>query len=195
MIHGTHRTQKARPIGRRRHTTRHGLLAAQPRHSQNNLAHRDTREYHGLRLRQRHARGRAGVSTLSLRVDRGSASFFMHERGSDSVGLAANTFHVLPAGEFQPIDVSPVSIDRGLDLWSTMCREYAEELLGHQDSAGRSGWSIDWEAEQPYCSLNDARAKGSVVPWFLGIGFDPLSWKPERLSRKFGLRVARVRWW
>lgn len=125
-----------------------------------------------------------GVSTLTLTRD-GAADglqFFMHERDSRNVGTAQNAFHVIPAGEFQPIDVSPIALRRDLDLWSTICREYAEEFLGHPESSGRSGWEIDWTSEEPYASLSRARSDGSLTVWFLGVGLDPLTWKPEILT-------------
>ena len=123
-----------------------------------------------------------GVSTLTLRRDGPNLGFIMHYRGARSVGVAEGTYHVAPAGEFQPIDISPVSLRRDFDLWSTICREYAEEFLGCEESAGRSGYEIDWSQEEPYRSLTSSRAAGELSVWFLGVGLDPLTWKPEILT-------------
>ncbi|MDT0469409.1 hypothetical protein [Streptomyces gibsoniae] len=120
-----------------------------------------------------------GVNVLTVRAGDDGTYFFLHRRGTASVAVAMNTTHVAPAGEFQPhADVLPVW-GTDLDLWRTIMREYAEEFLGVPDAAGSGGRIIDYSRDAPYASFERARCDGAVRVRFLGLGLDPLTWKPE----------------
>jgi hypothetical protein len=61
-------------------------------------------------------------------------------------------------------------------------REYAEEFLGAEDAQGKGGTWIDYKEDFPYRDLNIARADRRLHVYILGLGFDPLVWKPELLT-------------
>jgi hypothetical protein len=130
-----------------------------------------------FRLNQRSAL--LGVNILTLRVDGDRVGFFLHQRHPARVASAMNTTHVVPAGEFQPHSDSLPVWASDLNLWYTAMREYAEEYLGVAEASGDTGVSIDYEIDEPYASLNRALLEGHAKLRFLGIGLDPLSWKPE----------------
>jgi hypothetical protein len=124
-----------------------------------------------------------GVNTLTIRRGLPAPSFILHERNPRQVALSQGVAHVTPAGEFQPRDLSNLASIVDLDLWSTVKREYAEELLGITEAQGQS------LEQRPSDRLNDvmsaldeAHGNGGVVTRFLGIGLDPLTWKPEILT-------------
>lgn len=122
-----------------------------------------------------------GVSTLTVRVEGERAFFFLHRR-SPSVAAAPNITHVAPAGEFQPhADVLPVWRS-DLDLWRNSMREYAEEFLGAPDASGGGGRVLNYERDAPYADMERLRRSGGVRFRYLGLGLDPLNWKPEVLT-------------
>ncbi|MFF3454790.1 hypothetical protein ACFYXH_10730 [Streptomyces sp. NPDC002730] len=120
-----------------------------------------------------------GVSALTVRTEGDDAFFFMHRRDGDGVAVAMDTTHVVPAGEFQPhVNVLPVW-QSDLDLWRTTMREYAEEFLGAPDATGDGGVTLDYAHDAPYADFERALRDGKVRVRFLGLGMDPLTWKPE----------------
>ncbi|NEA64651.1 hypothetical protein [Streptomyces sp. SID12488] len=123
-----------------------------------------------------------GVITLTIRRDNGFSGFYMHQRDGDHVVVGPETIHVVPAGEFTPADVSLESMKNDFDLWRTIMREYAEEFLDLPESYGRGGRPLDYENDHPFNMLNAAKNSGSLNLHILGIGLDPLTWKPEILT-------------
>jgi hypothetical protein len=120
-----------------------------------------------------------GINAVTVRVKGNEAFFFMHRRSLTGVGAGMNSTHVTPAGEFQPhTDALPVWRS-DLDLWRTVMREYAEEFLGHPDASGVSGIVIDYDRDRPFSDMEAARRSGRMRLRFLGIGINPLTWKPE----------------
>jgi hypothetical protein len=162
----------------------------------------DTTAYLEYELADRHARGEAqitvgpyrtwlgdpfdlgrrcgltGISALTVRRSPGDAFFFMHRRDPAQVATAMNTTHVTPAGEFQPYSDAPSVLRSDLRLWHSVMREYTEEFLGLPEVTG-SGGSVDYADDVPYKHFTNARRNGDVQVHFLGIGLDPLTWKPE----------------
>ena len=127
--------------------------------------------------------GIPGVCTLTIRRGSPVASFILHERNPAKVAVAQGVAHVTPAGEFQPRDLSSLASIVGLDLWNNMTREYAEEFLGVEEAQGQpidEGNSI--LLRNTMSTLDAARERGEIVTRFLGIGLDPLTWKPEILT-------------
>jgi hypothetical protein len=123
-----------------------------------------------------------GIDTLTIRADRDSAGFFLHHRDPKRVVNNSGLIGVTPSGEFTPSDVSSEAVANDFDLWKNIMREYAEELLGAEDAQGQGGRWIDYAAESPYRELNEARAAGLLTVKVLGLGVDPLPWKPELLT-------------
>jgi transcriptional regulator with XRE-family HTH domain len=123
------------------------------------------------------------TDTLTIRHDprRGSASLLLHRRNSDNVALAGGMTHIIPAGVFQPSGVSPRTISADFDIWHNILRELSEEILGNPEHNG-SGEPIDYDAEEPFASLNAARRDGQIRVWYLGTGLDPLTLVGEILT-------------
>ncbi|MCX5332098.1 helix-turn-helix transcriptional regulator [Streptomyces sp. NBC_00140] len=122
------------------------------------------------------------IDTLTIRRDRDSASFVLHHRSAANVALAGGTYHIMPAGVFQPSSVMPWDQSNDFDLWRNMLREFAEEFLGVPEADGSSGEPIDYDGTEPFKSLNDARRAGKLQAHTFGIGLDPLTLAGEILS-------------
>jgi hypothetical protein len=124
-----------------------------------------------------------GVCTLTIRRNGTAGTFILHERDPSRVALAQGVTHVTPAGEFQPQNLSATATKRDLDIWANIVREYAEEFLGLE---GAQGQPIDHLSEERLITfnsnLNQMYIAGEVSVHYLGIGLDPLSWKPEILT-------------
>lgn len=117
-----------------------------------------------------------GINVLTVRQSSKGAHFFLHDRRADNVALSANAIHVTPAIEFQPADLTPnYRLDQ--DIWRTIYTGYLREFLGITESGSADSVSAD----PAYAALEDARGSGAITTWFLGIGLDPLTWKPEVL--------------
>jgi hypothetical protein len=122
-----------------------------------------------------------GVVVLTIRASDEGCGFYMHRRDERSVATAPDAIHVIPAGEFSPADIELGSRVRDFKIWHTVMREYAEEFLDVEESYGRGGRPLDYGNEWPYCELITAKARGELRLRVLGIGLDPLTWKPELL--------------
>lgn len=90
-----------------------------------------------------------------------------------------NTVHVVPAGEFQPHSKDPLIWKDDLNLWRTIMREYAEEFLREPDAAEARGAVIDFAHQPPYSDFNEALDNGQLKVYLLGLGLEPITWKPE----------------
>ena len=119
-----------------------------------------------------------GVDTLTLRVEQSRTTFFLHSRDPRQVA-SMNTTHVVPAGEFQPHSKDVTVWRSDLNVWHTIMREYAEEFLGAPDAATVQGKVIDFERDLPYADFSDALRDGQVRVYLLGLGLEPMTWKPE----------------
>ncbi|MFI2511347.1 hypothetical protein [Streptomyces sp. NPDC018972] len=122
-----------------------------------------------------------GIDALTIRNGQDGATFYVHRRGT-AVATAMNLTCTIPGGEFQPSDDSHPARKADLDLWKSIVREYAEEFLGVEEARERMGAPIDYLNEEPYASLSRARQQKRVTVHFLGIGLDPLTWKPTILT-------------
>jgi hypothetical protein len=123
-----------------------------------------------------------GILTLTIRQAPGFVGFFMHQRKSDYVIVGSELLHVVPAGEFTPSDLNLGSWELDFDIWHTIMREYAEEFLGMKEVIKQRGEALDYENDFPYKQLNEARRSGLIKVHVLGLGLDPLAWKPELLT-------------
>jgi hypothetical protein len=124
-----------------------------------------------------------GICTLTVRLGSPVPSFILHERNPQKVALAQGVAHVTPAGEFQPRNLSNLAGIIDLDIWNNMTREYAEEFLGVEQAQGQPiderSSNLLWSATS---ALDEAHQNGGIRTSFLGIGMDPLTWKPEILT-------------
>lgn len=123
-----------------------------------------------------------GILVLTVRRAPDFVGFYIHRRKSDYVIVASKMLHVVPAGEFAPSDLGLESWDRDFDIWHTIMREYAEEFLGSEEVIKQQGETLDYENDFPYKQLNEARRLGLATVHVLGLGLDPLAWKPELLT-------------
>jgi transcriptional regulator with XRE-family HTH domain len=123
------------------------------------------------------------TDTLTIRQDPrpGRSSLLLHRRNSENVALAGGMTHIIPAGVFQPSGIAPHSISADFDIWHNILRELSEEFLGNPEHNG-SGEPIDYDADEPFASLNAARRDGRIRIWYLGTGLDPLTLAGEILT-------------
>jgi transcriptional regulator with XRE-family HTH domain len=121
------------------------------------------------------------INVLTIRRDGRAGSFILHDRNSSHVALAGGMYHVMPAGVFQPSSISPLDQVNDFDLWRNVMREYSEEFLGNPEHDGSGAQSIDYDAVEPFRSLNAARRAGKLRIVCFGIGVDPLTLAGEIL--------------
>ncbi len=122
------------------------------------------------------------VNTLTIRRTESSASFVLHRRDPAKVAVAGGMLHIMPAGVFQPAGISSQAQRHDFDLWRNVMREYSEEFLGDPEHDGSSGSLVDYDHEEPFRSLDQARRDGRVRTWLLGMGLDALVLAGEILS-------------
>lgn len=112
------------------------------------------------------------IGTLTIRSGE-SPSMVLHQRDGSRVAGGGSMIHLLPAGIFQPSSVMPESVARDFSLWRNIQREYAEELLGHDEYDG-TGQPVDYETE-PFATMDAALADGRLRAYCLGITLDALT--------------------
>jgi transcriptional regulator with XRE-family HTH domain len=122
------------------------------------------------------------IDTLTVRRSTTSASFVLHRRDADNVAVAGGMYHIMPAGVFQPSCISPRACSLDFNLWRNMMREYSEEFLGNLEHDGNASAPIDYETQEPFRSLNQARREGKLRVYCLGVGLDPLTLWGELLT-------------
>jgi transcriptional regulator with XRE-family HTH domain len=113
------------------------------------------------------------VGTLTIRGGE-SPSVVLHHRDTDKVAGGGGMIHLLPAGIFQPSSVIPEAISEDFSLWRNIQREYAEELLGHDEYDG-SGQPIRYDQLEPFATMDQALADGRIRIWCLGFTLDALT--------------------
>ncbi|WP_327316269.1 hypothetical protein [Streptomyces sp. NBC_01235] len=123
-----------------------------------------------------------GINTLTIVTSRHDSIFYLHRR--TGVATARGTVHVVPAGEFQPSGGPPggqTTGGAGFSLQSTIIREYAEEFLDAEDIVDPTNHPtpIDFSADPSHAAIE--KALSSAQRHYLGIGFYPLTLKPEIL--------------
>jgi hypothetical protein len=124
------------------------------------------------------------ISTLTLRYDPATraATFPMHTRDAAAVGHAGGMFQVVPVGVFQPAGPQPWNLANDFDLWRSMLREYAEELLGESEDHGADAGPIDYDAWPIAARMTAARRAGHIRAHCLGLGVDPLTLATDLLA-------------
>jgi hypothetical protein len=118
-----------------------------------------------------------GISVLTVCRTHQGPIFYLLRRAAAQVAAQGGMAGLVPAGEFQPSSAAYAAVRPDADVWRCIMREFAEEFLGRPDVSGQRGALVDYERESPFRELQRARRKGSVRPYLLDIGFDPVSWK------------------
>ncbi|MBO6524106.1 MAG: hypothetical protein JJ971_09780 [Balneolaceae bacterium] len=122
-----------------------------------------------------------GVSTLTLiQTKEGNFRFLMHLR-SDDQGYAESTRHVVPAGEFQPINEGN-NFETDSNILYNILREYAEEIEGIEEITGKENQRYDYETNPLFKKYFEAINKGDLKIYYLGFGLDPLSLQGEHMT-------------
>jgi transcriptional regulator with XRE-family HTH domain len=119
------------------------------------------------------------ISTLVIRAGT-DPTFLLHRRDSRSVAIAGGMLHVIPSGIFQPSSVRPTAMTGDFDLWRNMSREFAEELLGLEECNGDAA-PVNY-GDEPFATLDAARAAGNLRVYCLGVGLDALTLVAEILT-------------
>lgn len=122
------------------------------------------------------------IDTLTIRRSATGARFVLHQRDPRRVAVAGGMYHIMPAGVFQPASIAPGVLAHDFDLWRNLLREYSEEFLGNLEHEGSASAPIDYDHEEPFRALNQARRGGQVRALCFGIGLDPLTLCGEILT-------------
>ncbi|MCA1703030.1 MAG: XRE family transcriptional regulator, partial [Actinobacteria bacterium] len=124
------------------------------------------------------------IATLTIRRDTadGSGTCFLLARDPAKVVTGGGQYCVVPAGEFQPASIAPVSIHADLDLWRNIVREYSEELLDQPEHDGSSGKPLDYECWPFYRAMQRARESGQVRACVLGVVLNALGLTPAVIT-------------
>jgi hypothetical protein len=123
-----------------------------------------------------------GIDAITIRKDVKRGTFYVHRRDASKVASAQNVTGIVPAGEFQPSDDSWAARAADFDLWRSIMREYAEEFLDIEEARVRTGTPISYNDEPPYSLLNRAYSSHRIKSYLLGVGLDPVTWKPTILT-------------
>ncbi|MFD0202638.1 MULTISPECIES: helix-turn-helix domain-containing protein [Saccharothrix] len=113
------------------------------------------------------------IGTLTIRAG-DSPSVVLHQRDSARVAGGGGMVHLLPAGIFQPSSVIPAAVAADFSLWRNIQREYAEELLGHDEYDG-SGRPIQYDKLEPFTRMDEALHDGRIRVFCLGVTLDALT--------------------
>lgn len=115
----------------------------------------------------------ARMGTLTIRGGE-SPAVLLHHRDSGRVAGGGGMAHLLPAGIFQPSSVFPAAVAADFSIWRNIQREYAEELLGHDEYDG-SGRPIKYSELEPFITMDQALAKGRIRVFYIGVILDALT--------------------
>lgn len=113
------------------------------------------------------------IGTLTIRGGE-SPAVVLHHRDSSRVAGGGGMVHLLPAGIFQPSSVFPAAVVADFSIWRNIQREYAEELLGHDEYDG-SGRSIKYSELEPFITMDQAVAEGRIRVFYIGAILDALT--------------------
>lgn len=115
-----------------------------------------------------------------LQPDTGPPTFVLHARDGEAVASASGMRHVF-GGQFQPSSRHSTDPAAEADLWLSVARELAEELLGADGTDGHAGGPL-LLTNEPLASLESLRRDGRLKVWLLGLGLDPLTLWPDLLT-------------
>ena len=120
------------------------------------------------------------VGTLTIRAGE-SPCVVLHKRDGANVAGGGGMVHLLPAGIFQPSSVMPECVANDFSLWRNVQREYAEELLGHDEYDG-TGCPINYSNTEPFATMDRALSSGALRVYCLGITLDALTLAADILT-------------
>ena len=121
----------------------------------------------------------AGINTMLIVMDNKKPStFYLHHR-SDRVAECMNTISVVPAGTFQPRAERDSFHSQDFNLYTNLMREFAEELLGKEELNSTSKMFTDIFEIDLLKKINFFIKQGIVRAYYLGMGLDCLTTKPE----------------
>ncbi len=123
-----------------------------------------------------------GIDTILLISNKRGNFFYFHKRAKKGLAEAMNTFHVVPAGTFQPRHTGDGWHKYEFSMYKNIMRELGEELLGKEEfEEMTTGMKDVLEVEEiEYYHCLKESGKGNV--YFLGMGLDCLTTKPEFLT-------------
>lgn len=131
-----------------------------------------------------------GINTLTVVVTPklNTMTFLMHHRGGGKgkgLAEAIGTWHIVPAGTFQPLSKNDTYRHIEFSIWRNILREFGEELLDKEELI-RQESLLDPEA--PFRDDEDLEylykifESGGVDIRFLGLALDCVTLKPEILT-------------
>lgn len=123
----------------------------------------------------------SGICTLTMIFDGSVLRIVMHKRGKKETAYAMGTYHVIPAGEFQPSCRALNAFGDDFNLWKSIMREYAEELLNMPEHDGNSMVQFNYETE-PFISLERERQHGNIKVFYLGTALDTITFQAEIMT-------------
>ncbi len=126
-----------------------------------------------------------GVNALTIIRRQGSFPIFLMHRRGEVNREASSTYHVIPAGTFQPILWNDREHATEFDIDFTLLREFAEEC--YNDKADEEGHLDDSIAEirkknRRLDATLQLHAQGAIKTFFMGLSIDPVTLKPEVLA-------------
>jgi hypothetical protein len=124
------------------------------------------------------------ISTLVLRHDRRRSGdeMILHWRDATKVASGGGLYQVTPVGMFQPSSDAAWNEQNDFDLWRSIVRELNEELLGGSENYGSADAPIDYDTWPLYAQLGEARRRGDLRVYWLGLGVDPLTLVTDLLA-------------
>lgn len=119
-----------------------------------------------------------GINVLTIlknvELENGTKSdfFLLHKRSAKNVAEGANSYHVVPAGSFQPTAMIMPKVLNEFDLSpvNTVIREFYEELMGYEEFSDLFNANL----------LSDTEKELDVH--YIGVALDPLNTKAEVLA-------------
>jgi hypothetical protein len=100
---------------------------------------------------------------------------YLHHRDAKSVAAGGGTYHVMPAGEFQPAALAPAHQKNDFSLWRNIQREFSEEFLGNSEHDGNSIDPISYDTDEPFSSFERARQAGDFRVFACAMVCEPLT--------------------
>jgi transcriptional regulator with XRE-family HTH domain len=117
-----------------------------------------------------------GIATLTIRRDPIEGHrMYLHHRDAKSVAAGGGTYHVMPAGEFQPAALAPAHQKNDFSLWRNIQREFSEEFLGNSEHDGNSIDPISYDTDEPFSSFERARQAGDFRVFACAMVCEPLT--------------------
>lgn len=123
----------------------------------------------------------SGIDTLTIIHTGDTLRILMHLRGQEETASYMGAFHVIPAGEFQPSCCANSSFSKDFDLWRSIMREYAEEILCRKEYDGNSTVPFSY-LEEPYATLEKEALKNNILLFYVGTTIDPLAFQADILT-------------